>query len=125
TRVNDPITGEPRDWSGFFPRWQWDADIRRDAGKFAYGFTLNDYRRTTAFRTDEFDINRNQGFPYTSAFIEYRATATRKLTLNAENLSDSAGTRDLIVFDPDRRSPEPAFTEHRYRNSHVRLSLTF
>jgi hypothetical protein len=125
TRVNDPITGDPRDWSGFFPRWLWDADIRRDAGKFAYGFQLSDNRRITFFRTDEFDTNQNKGIPYTTAFIEYRPSANRKLRLTFDDLSNNAGTRDLVIFDPDRRSPEPILHEHRYRNSHVRIGLTF
>jgi hypothetical protein len=80
TRVKDPINGRPRDWSGFYPRWLWDADIRRDVGKFAYGLTLSDNRRATFFRTDDFDINYNVGFPYTSAFIEYRPSANQTLT---------------------------------------------
>ena len=32
TRVEDPITHQPRKWSGFFPAWQWNLDVRRDSG---------------------------------------------------------------------------------------------
>lgn len=124
TRVDDPITHQPRDWSGFYPRWQWDADIRRDIGKFAYGFQLNDYRRTTFFRTDEFDTNYNAS-PYVSGFIEYRPKANQTLTLNLDDLSDVGGARDLVIFDPDRRAGEPSELEHRFRNSHIRVGLTF
>ena len=125
TRVDDPITGRPRDWSGFYPRWLWDADIRRDAGKFAYGVTLSDNRRATFFRTDDFDINYNQGFPYTSAFVEYRPSTNRTLTLDLNDISNTGGARDIIVFDPNRTAGHPSFHEHRFRNSHVRIGLTF
>jgi TonB-dependent Receptor Plug Domain len=125
TRVEDPIGHFMRDWSGFYPRWQWDVDIRRDAGKFAYGFQINDYRRTTFFRTDEFDSNFNEGFPYTNAFIEYRPSANRTLTLNLEDLSNTAGARHRILFDPNRTANAPSFDEFRFRNSHVRVGITF
>jgi hypothetical protein len=125
TRVDDPITGQPRDWSGFYPRWLWDADIRRDIGKWAYGVTLSDNRRTTFFRTDDFDINYNEGFPYTSAFVEYRPSAKQTVTLDLNDISNTGGARDLILFDPDRRAGDPSEHEHRFRNSHVRIGLTF
>lgn len=125
TRVEDPISHDQRDWSGFYPRWQWDLDIRRDAGRFAYGVQVSDRARTTFFRTDEFDINYNQGIPYTSAFVEYRPSAQQTLTLNLEDISNTGGARDLIIFDPDRRAGEPSLHEHRFRNSHVRVGITF
>jgi hypothetical protein len=124
TRVDDPITNQPRDWSGFYPRWQWDADIRRDLGKFAYGLSLNDYRRTTFFRTDELDTNYSAG-PFVSGFVEYRPSANQTLTFQADDLSDIGGARDLVIFVPDRRAGEPSFLEHRFRNSHIRIGLTF
>jgi hypothetical protein len=125
TRVDDPITGRPRDWSNFYPRWLWDADIRRDIGKWAYGVTLSDNRRTTFFRTDDFDINYNVGFPYTSAFVEYRPSPKQTVTLDLNDISNTGGARDLINFFPDRRVGEPDTREHRFRNSHVRIGLTF
>jgi hypothetical protein len=125
TRVEDPISHDQRDWSGFYPRWQWDVDIRRDAGRFAYGVQVSDRARTTFFRTDEFDINYNQGIPYTTAFVEYRPSAQQTLTLNLEDISNTGGARDLIIFDPDRRAGEPSELEHRFRNSHVRVGITF
>ena len=125
TRVEDPISHDPRDWTGFYPRWQWDVDLRRDAGKFAYGLTMSDRRRTTFFRTDEFDSNFNEGFPYTSAFVEYRPNGRQTLTLNLEDLSDTAGARDRLLFDPNRTAPAPALQEHRFRNSHLRVGVTF
>jgi hypothetical protein len=125
TRVDDPISHDPRDWSGFYPRWQWDADIRRDAGRFAYGLVLSDRARTTFFRTDEFDTNFNQGFPYTTAFIEYRPNGRQTVTLNFDDLWDTGGARDRLLFDPNRTASAPALEEYRFRNSHVRVGLTF
>jgi TonB-dependent Receptor Plug Domain/Outer membrane protein beta-barrel family len=125
TRVEDPINNHLRDWSGFYPRWQWDLDLRRDLGKFAYGVALNDNARTTFFRTDEFDTNYNQGFPYTSAFLEYRPSSKQTVTLNFDDLSNTGGARDLVIFLPNRTAGTPDFLEHRFRNSHVRIGLTF
>jgi hypothetical protein len=123
TRVKDPISHQARDWSGFYPRWQWDVDIRRDAGKFAYGVRFTDYRRSTFFRTDEFDTNYNIG-PYGNAFIEYRPSPNQSLNLSFEDVSDVGGARDLVVFFPNRTG-SPDHLEHRFRNSHVRVGITF
>jgi hypothetical protein len=125
TRVDDPISGDPRDWSGFYPRWLWNVDIRRDAGSFAYGVTLNDRRRTTFFRTDEFDSNFNQGFPYTSAFVEYRPTSRSTLTLDLDDISNTGGARFRQFFSPNRTSGAPFANETRFRNSHLRVGITF
>jgi hypothetical protein len=125
TRVDDPISGDPRDWSGFYPHWLWNADIRRDIGKFAYGVSLSDQRHTTFFRTDEFDTNMNKGFPYTSAFVEYRPSQGRTFTLSIDDISNTGGARHRLIFIPNRTSPEPAIDEFRFRNSHIRVGLTF
>lgn len=123
TRVRDPITGESRDFSGFFPTWQWDADVRRDAGKFAYGFTLNNNGPYTSFRIDELDTRLNGGFPYVTAFAEYRPTAQQTLTFNFYD--NSRGARSRLFFFPNRTAPEPFAKEFRFRNNHFRLALTY
>jgi len=123
TRVKDPISGETRDFSGFFPRWQWDIDVRRDIGKWAYGFTMSDNRRTTLFRTDVLDSRYNIGFPYTYAFVEYRPTASQSARLYFDDVSNTAGARDLLIFDPNRTG-RPSQLDHRFRNSHVRVGIT-
>ena len=125
TRVRDPISGEFRDFSGFFPRWTWDVDVRRDIGKFGYGFTINDNRRTTFFRTDQLDTRYNKGLPYTYAFIEYRPTTTQSLKLYFDDISNTGGGRNLLIFDPNRTVAEPVQQDHRFRNSHVRIGLTY
>ena len=124
TRVEDPISGELRDFSGFFPRWAWDADIRRDAGAWAYGVSVSDRAKTTDFGTDVFDVRYNQA-PFASAFLEYRPTPKQTLTLNVNNVTDIGGARDLLVFVPNRRDGDAEVLDHRFRNSHVVVGLTF
>ena len=124
TRVRDPISGDLRDFSGFFPRWQWDATVRRDLGKFAYGFDASDNDRTTLFRTDVFDTRYNGGV-FADAFIEYRPTRQQTLTLNLNNISNTGGYRDLLQFIPNRTAGEASFLDHRFRNNHVRIALAF
>jgi len=124
TRVEDPISHQLRDFSGFYPRWTWDSDIRRDTGKFAYGLSLSDNRRITFFRTDEFDTNFNT-WPFVNAFVEYRPSSRSTLTLNLNDISDAGGDRDRLLFDPNRLQPQPAFEDYRHRSSHVQIGLTF
>jgi hypothetical protein len=124
TRVEDPISAEARDWSGFFPHWQWDATIRRDVGKFAYGLDMQDNARTTIFRTDALDTRWNGGV-YAHAFIEYRPTSKQTVTLDLNDVSNVGGGRNLVLFFPNRTAGEPSVLDHRFRNSHVRIGLTF
>jgi len=124
TRVEDPTTGEFRGFSGFFPTWEWDADIRRDLGRFSYGVTAGDNARTTIFRTDTIDTRWNGGV-FASAFVEYRPTQSRALRLDLNDVSNVGGGRNLLQFFPNRTNPEPGLLDHRFRNSHVRIQLTF
>src|SRR6185503_7907087 len=61
TQVEDPIDHHQRNWSGFWPNWQYDLSVRRDAGPLSYGVEFFDNRHITFFRTDEFDTNMNRG----------------------------------------------------------------
>lgn len=124
TRVEDPVSGEMRDFSGFFPSWEWDADIRRDLGRFSYGFTAGDNARTTIFRTDVLDTRWNGGV-YASAFLEYRPTPSRALRLDLNDISNVGGGRNLLEFSPNRTAGDPSVLDHRFRNSHIRIALTF
>ena len=124
TRVKDPISGEVRNFSDYYPDWTWDVDLRRDAGKFAYGFVLSDRARFFNYRTDEIDGYPNIG-PYMTAFVEYRPSSHSSLALNFENLIDTAGAIDRFFYFPDRTNPDPGIHEYRLRNSHVRVQLTY
>ena len=123
TRVEDPVSGEKRDFSGFFPDWEWNADYRHDLGKFSYGFTLGDRAKFTFFRTDEFDINFNEG-PVATAFAEYRPTARTSITIDVDNAINTRGMRRRIIFDPNRADPDSVIDEFRERNRHLNFGLT-
>ena len=124
TRVKDPVSGRTRNFSNFYPDWTWDLDLRRDAGKFAYGFVLSDRARYFNFRTDEIDGYPNIG-PYMTAFAEYRPSARSSLNLSVENLIATAGAIDRAFYFPNRTNPDPGLHEYRFRNSHARVSLTY
>lgn len=124
TRVQDPISGDLRDFSGFFPTWEWDADVRRDLGRLSYGFTTSDNARTTIFRADVLDTRWN-GRALVSAFVEYRPRQSQALRLAFNNISNAATRRDFLEFFPNRTAAQPAVLDHRFRNDHVRVALTF
>ncbi|HEX5257548.1 MAG TPA: TonB-dependent receptor plug domain-containing protein [Sphingomicrobium sp.] len=124
TRVEDPISGELRDFSGFFPTWEWDADVRRDRGRLSYGFTAGDNARTTIFNTNRLDTRWNGGV-FVSAFAEYRPTPKQTLRLDLNDISNVGGGRNLLEFFPNRTAGQPSVLDHRFRNSHVRIALTF
>ena len=124
TRVKDPVWGEYRNFSDFFPDWSWDVSIRRDAGKWAYGLTLNDRDRTYFFRTDQIDAFPNQRI-YGFGFVEYRATPRSSIVLDVENFTDSGGYVLRQFYFPNRTDPEPDFDEVRFRNGHMRIQLSY
>jgi hypothetical protein len=124
TRVEDPISHEMRNFSEFFPNWEWSFDVRRDLGPFSYGFVVSDYRHFTFFRTDEFDTNFNGG-PYGTAFIEYRPGPRTSITLDLDNAFETSGNRHRLRFDPNRGDPNPfIIDEVRERNRHLNFGLT-
>lgn len=122
TRVNDPISGETRRFSNFFPAWQWNAELRRDAGKFAYGFNLSDRDRFSFFRANEVDSNWNGG-PFATAFVEYRPDPRSTVTFQADNLFTTRGLRSREFTFPNRGFDGPNLNEFRERNSHMTLTL--
>ena len=123
TRVNDPIDGRPRKFSTFSPAWEWDLQLRRDAGKLAYGFHVQDRAATTFFRTDELDTRRNLG-PIATAFVEYRPSPRTTVTLDAVNILDTTEARSRYRFSPNRTAGIPALLEYRERDTHPSFQLT-
>jgi hypothetical protein len=123
TRVDDPISEDPRNWSDFFPDWQWNIDVRHDLGKISYGFVVSDRDRFTFFRTDEFDTNFNGG-PFGTAFIEYRPRPGTNITLDVDNALDTSGNRERLRFFPNRAVPDFRIHEFRERNRHLNFGLT-
>ena len=123
TRVEDPVSGEDRKFSGFFPNWQWNFELRRDAGPLSYGFALNDNQHFTFFRTDEYDTNFNGG-PYGTAFVEYRFTPRTSVTFDVDNLFETSGNRTRLRFIPNRAVPVTVIDEIRERNRHLSFGVT-
>ncbi|MXO86513.1 outer membrane beta-barrel protein [Altererythrobacter aurantiacus] len=123
TRVEDPISGELRNFSGGFRDWEWSLDVRRDAGAFSYGLEVADGDEFTFFRTDEFDSSFNGG-PFGEAFVEYRADARTAIALEVDNLFNTGSKRERLIFSPNRAVPQSSFREFRERNRHLNFGLT-
>ena len=123
TRVEDPISGEMRNFSGEFPDWDWTVEFRHDLKSFSYGFTVNDSDQFTFFRTDEFDTNYNGG-PYGTAFVEYRPRAGTTITLDLDNAFGTSGNRNRLRFIPNRGQTDFRINEFRERNRHLNFGLT-
>ncbi len=123
TGVRDPLSGERRGWSGFWPEWEWNVELRRDAGPLSFGGMLSDRDKITFFRTDEIDSNFNSG-PFMTAFAEYRPDARTTLRLDLDNVLQTAGQRNRQFFDPNRGVPLPVADEFRDRNSHIAVTFS-
>ena len=123
TRVEDPISGGKRGFSGVYPSWEWSAEYRQDIGKFAYGATINDRDRFDFFRADEVDTNFNGGI-FGTAFAEYRPNARTTVTFDVDNLFGTRGLRNRLFSFPNRANPNPSLNEFRERNSHPSFALT-
>jgi hypothetical protein len=123
SRVEDPIDGRMRRFSGYFPNWEWNLDVRRDIGQFSYGFNLGDRDDFTFYRTEEFDSNFNGGI-YGTAFVEYRFDPKTSITFDIDNALNTTGNRDRLLFIPNRATPAEFLDEFRARNRHLTLGLT-
>jgi hypothetical protein len=123
TRVDDPISHEPRKFSGFWPAWQWDLTVRRDSGALSYGFEVSDNQRFTFYRTDEFDTNFNRG-AYMTAFVEYRPSSRTAINFSVDNLLDTHAARDRLLFSPNRALPVSIVDEFRDRDRHQAFQIT-
>ena len=124
TSVQDPISGNKRGFTGYYPEWEWNAEFRRDIGKFAYGTTIGDRDRISFFRKDEVDTNFNGGI-FGSAFIEYRPSARSTVTFDVDNLFNTHGLRSRLFTFPNRSFPDPSLSEFRERNQHRVFGLTY
>ena len=122
SRVLDPASGEQRAFSGFFPAWEWSADLRRDVGSWAYGATVQDRAGFTFFRTDQLDTSSNNRL-FGTAFVEFRAGPATTITGSIENLFDSAGEIRRTFYSPNRRDGVATADEVRERNRHLVFGL--
>ncbi len=123
TRVTDPLSGMQRGWSGFWPEWRWNLDLRRDAGNWSAGVTASGTAPITFYRTEELDSSFNGG-AFFSAFAEYRPDKRTTVRFDVENLSDTTSNRTRRFFSPNRSAPLPVIDEFRQRNQHVGFTLS-
>lgn len=123
TRVLDPISGQTRRFSDFFPEWQWRAEVRRDAGNWSYGTTMADRDRFSFFRGNEIDTMWNGGV-YGTAFVEFRPDTRTAMTLDIDNLLDTRAYRERLFFAPNRSNLDPSDREVRLRDRHRSIALT-
>lgn len=123
TSVKDPINGQLRKWSGYYPDWLWSLDIRRDSGRWSFGTLINDNQRFTFYRTDIYDTNFNGG-PFGTLFVEFRPRPATTLRLDVDNLFQTSGNRDLLRFTPNRAVPAQIIDEARERNRHLSFGFT-
>ena len=123
TRVHDPISDSVRRFSDFYPEWEWRAELRRDAGAFSYGMTVEDRDSFAFYRANEIDDNWNNG-PFGTLFVEYRPSPRTSITFDVDNLFDTGATRERTYFFPNRSNPNPGEFEVRERNRHRSFGLT-
>ena len=123
SKLDDPISGQSRRFSDFFPEWQWNVEMRRDSGAFSYGFVVSDRDRFSFFRSNEIDTNWNGG-PFGTAFVEYRPGPRTAVTLDLDNMFNTHAYRERTFFSPNRTSQTPSSIELRERNRHIGVGLT-
>lgn len=124
TSVHDPLTGKVRTWSGEFPKWSWNVDLRHDKGAWAFGGSLGTNTPFTTFRIDELD----RFIPPKLAgelFAEYRRDKRTTVRFTVYNPLDRPAQRERLFFNPDRSSAAPFLREFRERNSHLQFQLKF
>jgi hypothetical protein len=123
TNVRDPLSGQKRNWTGFFPDWRWEVELRRDLANWSYGASLFHRSGFTFYRIEEEDSNFNAG-SFAIGFVEYRPDKRTTIRLDLENLTNIPGERRRLFFDPNRSAPAPAIEEFRSRNTHVGVALS-
>lgn len=123
TAVRDPYTGQDRPFSGN-AAFAGEATIRRDLPHYAWGLTLEGTTPATSYRLDELDRHR-VGFPFLTAFVEWRPNPRTTLTLTVKNAVGVPAYRERTFFTPNRTVPAPDLFELRERNAHLVPLLTF
>ena len=106
TRVDDPISRPAAQMQRLLPDWQWDLDVRRDAGKLSYGFdglTTTSASPSTAPTSSTRTSTAAPTGPRSSNIARGANTA---ITLDVDNAFDSSGNRDRLLFRPNRAQPD-------------------
>ena len=123
TRVVDPLTGQIRDFSGFYPTWNWNLEVRRDHKAFAYGLTIFDRAAFSYFRFNDIERHANRR-PFALGFVEYRPDGRTTATLDMQNLLFTPGVSERALFLTTRASSEVKVREYRESNDRLRMTLT-
>ena len=123
TQVVDPLTGQIRDFSGFYPPWNWNLEMRRDHKAFAYGLTVSDRAAFRFFRFDEIERQANRR-PFALGFVEYRPDGRTTTTLDVQNLLFTPSVSERALFGSTRASSDVQLNEYRERNDRLRMTLT-
>ena len=123
TLVVDPLTGQIRDFSGFYPPWNWNLEVRRDHKAFAYGLTVSDRAAFRFFRFDEIERQANRR-PFALGFVEYRPDGRTTTTLDVQNLLFTPSVSERALFGSTRASSDVQLNEYRERNDRLRMTLT-
>lgn len=123
SEVRDPLSGLNRAWSGRYPEWEWEVDLRRDLASWSYGLNVSDRAWYSFYRTNEVD-NMILERAFGRAFVEYRPDRKTTMRVDVENAFDTAGQRFREFFTPDRASPDPFANEFRNREAHVAVTFS-
>jgi hypothetical protein len=123
TRVVDPLTGQLRDFSGFYPPWTWNLEVRRDHKAFAYGLTVTHRAGFRFFRFNEIERNANRR-SFALGFVEYRPDGRTTATLDVQNLFLTPGVSERARYASTRASSDVQLREYRERNDRLRMTLT-
>jgi len=122
TTVEDPYTHRNRQFSGTSDLYI-DVSFRQDLGKFAWGIEAQGSTPSTFYRLDELDRNKG-GWPYVTAFVEYRPDRKTTINLSLDNATGIPAFRNRTFFEPNRTNLVPSFVERRWRNRHIVPALT-
>lgn len=115
SRVRDPLTGEPREYSGFTDRLL-ELSYRHDIPKtdWAYGGELFYSHATLSYRLNE--VGRQfEGPVFGSAFVEHKDILGLAVRATVGNLFNARSRWDRIVYDGRRNVAPVAFLEKRNR----------
>ncbi|HZF42085.1 MAG TPA: hypothetical protein VEZ48_01600 [Sphingomonadaceae bacterium] len=115
SRIEDPLTGEIRDYSGFTDQLV-EFAFRHDipVSDWAYGINANYTHVTRSFRLNE--VGRQFEEPvFASVFVENKDVLGLTVRATAGNLLNARSRWDRIVYDGRRNTAPISFIETRNR----------
>jgi hypothetical protein len=115
SRIEDPLTGETRDYSGFTDRlveFAYRHDIPNS--DWAYGINANYSHVTRSFRLNELG-RQFEGPVFASVFVENKDVFGLTVRATAGNLLNARSRWDRLVFDGRRNAAPISFVETRNR----------